>query len=150
MAATLAWMFASAPTPARAVQGKPVPPTPAADTLVVVVSAQRSAAELSRVHLLDLYLGRTSRFPDGTPAEPIDLEPGSAAREAFYQTYLNRSQAEIRAHWSKIIFTGRGRPPRDVSDGEEMKELIAGNPRAIGYIERHLVDESVRVVRIGG
>jgi ABC-type phosphate transport system substrate-binding protein len=118
------------------------------DKVVVVVSAESSVTEMPRLHLADLYLGRTSRFPNGEPAEPIDQEPASPARAAFYHTYLGRSPAEIKAHWSKIIFTGRGRPPKDVPTGEDVRELVADNPRAIGYIERRLVDDSVRVVRV--
>lgn len=123
---------------------------PAADTVVVVVASGNPVEEISRLHLSDLYLGRRGSFPDGRPAEPIDQEPGSDVRRAFYETYLGRSQSEIKAHWSKAVFTGRGRPPPDVEDGEAMKEALAGNPRAIGYIDRSLVDDRVRVVRVTG
>lgn len=135
---------------AAPVAGTDAPPARAADTVVVVVSPESPVTEMPRLHLSDLYMGRTSSFPDGASAEPIDQEPGSRARRAFYETFLGRTQSEIKAHWSKAVFTGRGRPPRDVDDGEEMKELLAGNPEAIGYIDRSLVDESVRVVRVTG
>lgn len=127
---------------ARAVQ------TSTADTVVVVVSADSPVTEISPLHLADLYLGRTTRFPNGEPAEPIDQETTSAARADFYQRYLGRSLAEIKAHWSRLIFTGRGRPPRDVPTGEDVRRLVAENPAAIGYIERRLVDGSVRIVRV--
>lgn len=120
----------------------------AADTVVVVVAAASPVAEISRRHLADLYLGRTTRFPNGEPAEPIDQEKASAARADFYQRYLGRSLAEIKAHWSRLIFTGRGRPPRDVPSGEDVRRLVAENPGAIGYIERRLVDGSVRIIRV--
>lgn len=130
--------------------GAHAPTAPEADTVVVVVSPASPVTEMPRLHLSDLYLGRTSRLPDGQPAEPIDQEPGSEARREFYERFLGRSQSEIKAHWSKAVFTGRGRPPRDVADGEAMKELLSGNTRAVGYIDRSLVDESVRVVRVTG
>jgi ABC-type phosphate transport system substrate-binding protein len=118
------------------------------DGVVVVVSAENPLTEIPRLHLADLYLGRTKRFPNGEPAVPIDLAPESPIRKEFYDTYLGRSQAEIKAHWSKIIFTGRGRPPKALPTGEEVKELVAGDPGAVGYIERRLVDDSVRIVRV--
>jgi hypothetical protein len=49
-----------------------------------------------------------------------------------------------------MIFTGRGRPPRVVPTGVEVRAVVAADPRAIGYIERRLVDRSVRAVRIDG
>lgn len=122
---------------------------PIADpSVVVIVSARSSVATLSRNHLIDLYLGRTSRFPDGRTAVPIDQDEGSAIRELFYGEIIGRSTAQIKAHWSRIIFTGRGRPPRAVSDGTEMRGVVAQNPSAIGYIDRALVDSSVRIVEV--
>lgn len=127
---------------ARAVQSS------TADTVVVVVSADNPVTEIPRLHLADLYLGRTTRFPNGEPAEPIDQETTSAARADFYQRYLGRSLAEIKAHWSRLIFTGRGRPPRDLPSGEDVRRLVAESPSAIGYIDRRLVDGSVRIIRV--
>lgn len=145
---------ASTVSPARAAERPSAGAAPdgparvAADTVVVVVSPDAPVTEMSRLHLADLYLGRTSRFPGGEPAEPIDQEPGAPTREAFYEGYLGRSRSEIKAHWSKAVFTGRGRPPRDVTDGEAVRDLVAEDPGTIGYIDADLVDESVRVVRV--
>jgi ABC-type phosphate transport system substrate-binding protein len=114
--------------------------------VVAVVSAHSSVRSLSRSELTDICLGRASRFPSGQPAVPIDQAEGSASRDEFYAKFAGKSPAQIKAFWSKIIFTGRGQPPREVADGVEMKKLVAGNPDAIGYIDQKLVDTSVRVV----
>jgi hypothetical protein len=45
-----------------------------------------------------------------------------------------------------VIFTGRGQPPRSVASGDLVKKLLAGNPDAIGYVERSEVDDSLRIV----
>ena len=60
----------------------------------------------------------------------------------------SRIPTEAPVDWSKIIFTGRGRPPRQVSGDAAVVELLADNPGAIGYVEGRLVDERVRVLRI--
>jgi ABC-type phosphate transport system substrate-binding protein len=114
--------------------------------VVAVVSARSSVSSLSRSELTDIFLGRASRFPNGEPAVPIDLPEGSAARDEFYAKFAGKSPSQIKAFWSKIIFTGRGQPPKEVADGVEMKKFIAANPGAIGYIDEKLVDASVRVV----
>lgn len=116
--------------------------------VVVVVTARSPLESLSQAALSDIFLGRTSRFPDGRPAVPLDLREGSAARAEFYEAYLGRSAAQMKAHWSKIIFTGRGSPPREVADGLEMRRLVAQDPRAIGYLHLSLIDDSVKKVRI--
>jgi ABC-type phosphate transport system substrate-binding protein len=94
----------------------------------------------------DIFLGKTSRFPDGSQAVPIDLGEDSPARDRFYAQYTGKSPAQVKAHWSKIIFTGRGQPPRQANSSSEAKKLIADNPNAIGYIDQSQVDNSVRVL----
>jgi hypothetical protein len=91
-------------------------------------------------------LGKTVRFPDGTLAVPIDQEEGSAARNEFYAAFTGKSPAQVKSHWTKIIFTGRGQPPAAVSNDAEVKHLIAANPQAISYMDRSAVDSSVKVL----
>ncbi|HEX7668977.1 MAG TPA: hypothetical protein VF395_05320 [Polyangiaceae bacterium] len=114
--------------------------------VVAVVSSKSSVTALSKNQVVDLFLGKTSRFPDGEQAVPIDQVEGSAARDEFYAKFTGKSAAQVKAHWSKIIFTGRGQPPMEVPSGIEVKKQIVQNPKVIGYIERSLVDGSVRVL----
>src|SRR5687767_5610707 len=118
----------------------------AAADVVAVVSAKNTVTTLSRNQVVDIFLGKASRFPDGRQAVPIDQAEGSAARDGFYATYAGKSPAQVKAHWSKIIFTGRGQPPLAVSNSAEVKKRIVENPSAIGYIEENLVDGSLRVM----
>lgn len=120
----------------------------AADEVVAVVSAKSPVTSLNAAQIADIFLGKSSRFPDGTPAVPIDLPEESPVREKFYAEYTGKSPAQVKAYWSKIIFTGRGQPPKQVTTGAEAKKLVADNPNAIGYIDSKLVDSSVRVIAL--
>jgi ABC-type phosphate transport system substrate-binding protein len=117
-----------------------------AEEVVPVVSAKSPVTALNAAQVADIFLGKTSRFPDGTPAVPIDLAEETPERDRFYAQYTGKSPAQLKAHWSKIIFTGRGQPPRQVASAREMKRALADNPNAIGYIDPSLVDSSVRVL----
>ncbi|WP_248802796.1 phosphate ABC transporter substrate-binding protein [Pseudomonas sp. MWU13-2100] len=114
--------------------------------VVVVVSAAGPVQALTRNQVADIFLGKSNRFPSGKPAIPIDQAEGSAVRDEFYSTFTGKSAAQLKAHWSKIIFTGRGQPPEALSNSAEVKKRIAGNPDSIGYIEAGEVDASVRVL----
>jgi ABC-type phosphate transport system substrate-binding protein len=114
--------------------------------VVAVVSAKNPVTTLSQNQVMDIFLGKANRFPDGTPAVPIDQIEGSAARDEFYATFAGKSPAQLKAHWSKIIFTGRGQPPMAVSNGIEVKKHLVKTPNAIGYIEKTLVDGSVKIL----
>lgn len=114
--------------------------------VVVVVSSNSPVIELSKKQVADIFLGRDRRFPDGREAVPIDHEDGTAVRDEFYIRFTGKSFAQIKAHWSKIIFTGRGHPPKEALSSSEVKQWIAENPNAIGYIEPSEVDGRVRVL----
>ena len=119
-----------------------------ADEVVAVVSARSAITSLNASQVADIFLGKTSRFPDGSPAVPVDLNEDSPAREKFYAQFTGKSPAQMKAHWSKIIFTGRGQPPMQVSTNAEAKKTIAENPNAIGYIDSSQVDSSVKVLAL--
>ncbi len=114
--------------------------------VVAVVSAKSLITTLSMSQVADIFSGRVIRLPNGVNAFPVDQAEGSAVRDEFYSKVVGKTPAQIKAYWSKIIFTGRGQPPPIVSNSAELKKRISENPAAIGYIDRALVDESVRVV----
>jgi ABC-type phosphate transport system substrate-binding protein len=114
--------------------------------VVVVVSAKSPVGALSKAQVEDLFLGKTIRFPDGAVAVAIDQAEGSAVRDEFYDKVVGKSAAQIKAYWSKIIFTGRGQPPPSVSNTIEMMKRISANPAAIGYIDRNMLNDSLKAV----
>jgi len=116
--------------------------------VVAVVSANSPVTTLSKNVIADIFLCRTLRFPDGGLAVPIDQEEGSAERNEFYASFAGKSPAQLKAHWSKVIFTGRGKPPSTVANGMEARKQVATNPRAIAYIDRSLIDSSVKVLLV--
>lgn len=114
--------------------------------VVAIVSAKSPFTTMSKSEVADIFLGKVNPLAHGTRAVPIDQAEGSAARDAFYAKIAGKSPAQIKAYWSKIIFTGRGRPPAAVSSDIDMKKRVASNPLAIGYVEAESVDDSVRVL----
>ncbi|MDP1931753.1 MAG: phosphate ABC transporter substrate-binding protein [Gammaproteobacteria bacterium] len=116
------------------------------DDIVVVVSRLNPVRDLTRTQVEDIFLGRTQQFPNGQRAVPIDQAERSTIRERFNEEVLARTSAQVRSHWSRILFTGRGQPPRSVTSSEEVLRVLATQVQGIGYIERRLVDDSVVVV----
>jgi ABC-type phosphate transport system substrate-binding protein len=112
----------------------------------VVVSSKSTITTLSADQVADIFLGKASRFPNGILSTPIDLSDGSAERDRFYAKYASKTPAQLKAYWSKIIFTGRGQPPKAVQSDLDMRQFIAANSTAIGYIDEKMVDDSIRVV----
>lgn len=114
--------------------------------VVVIVSAKNPCGALSAAQVGDIFLGNSASFPAGAAATPVDQADGSPARELFYSKALDKSPAQVKAYWSKMIFTGKGRPPKEAGDNAAVRKLVADSGSAIGYVERSAVDASVKVV----
>ena len=120
----------------------------AAAEVVTVVSPQNPTTTLSRSEVSNIFLGKINRFPNGQPAVPIDQPESSQPREEFYRDVSNKQPADIKAYWSRMIFTGRGQPPLVVDGDEQVKKTLAGRPDGIGYIDRAAVDDTVKVLAV--
>jgi ABC-type phosphate transport system substrate-binding protein len=116
--------------------------------LVVIVSARSPVTALRADQVAAIFLGQSARFPDGGEAVPFDQRLGSALRDTFYSRVTNKTPSLLKAHWSKLVFTGRGQPPAELGDSTAVRRKVADNPEAIGYIERSALDASVRQVLV--
>lgn len=112
----------------------------------VIVSASNPNSTMDQTTVSKLFLGKAKSFPDGSQALPVDQDEGSAARETFNSTVLGKSASQLKSYWSRLIFTGKGTPPKPSGDDAAVKAIVANNPNIIGYIDSSAVDASVKVV----
>ncbi|HEY7771626.1 MAG TPA: phosphate ABC transporter substrate-binding protein, partial [Marinagarivorans sp.] len=87
------------------------------------------------------------RFADGSKAVPFYLAQGHDAREEFNQKALGKSSSQLKAYWSKLIFTGKGTPPDALGSVKDVIAKVASDPEAIAYIDAASVTDKVRVVQ---
>jgi hypothetical protein len=117
--------------------------------LAVVVHPSNPTTELSKSRVSALFLGKYGSFPEGGKAVPIDHPEGAEIRDTFYDLVANKNASQLKAYWAKLIFTGKGNPPKEYEGGDsEIKKMIAedAEARMIGYIDSTSVDSSVKVV----
>lgn len=114
--------------------------------IVVIVNSANQVTELTQRQVIDLYMGRTSHFPNGQKLQRYDQPGSSNVRSDFYYRITQKSVAAINAYWARLIFTGRASPPREVADHLEMLEIVERNPNAIGYIAKEFLNDQVTVV----
>jgi len=108
-----------------------------AEDIVVIVNP--AAKPLSKEQIVDIYLGRSADLT------PIDQTVGSSIYVQFYKKATGRDAAQMKAIWSRILFTGRGQPPKQLPDSEAVKKSVAANQNAVGYIEKSAVYATVKV-----
>lgn len=98
------------------------------------------ARPLTKDQVADVFLGRS------TDLKPVDLPESSAARQLFYKRVTGRDAAQVRAVWARLIFTGRGKLPKELTDAAAVKKAVAADPNVVGYIDKADVDSTVKIV----
>jgi ABC-type phosphate transport system substrate-binding protein len=113
---------------------------------VAVIVNKSVADSMSEADISNVFLGKTKSFPSGAQAIPIDQAAGSAPRVTFYSKLTGKDDSQLKAYWSRLIFTGKGQPPKEVGGDADVVGLVGGNPNMIGYVDAGAVNDSVKVI----
>lgn len=114
--------------------------------VAVVVSPKSPVTTMTADQVSAIFLGKSSTLPTGGTAVPTDLPDSAPAHDLFYTKVTGKSSAQVKAAWSRLVFSGKATPPKELGSAADVKKFVASNPDAIGYIEKSAVDSSVKVV----
>ncbi|MCW8109514.1 hypothetical protein OPS25_13470 [Alteromonas ponticola] len=114
--------------------------------LVVVVHKDNPTEHLTRSQLIDLYMGKYVAFPDGSKAQPLDIDNDETTKEQFYQALVGMPLNRVNAYWSRVKFSGRARPPVVQQDQQAVLAYIESTGSAIAYIHKNNLTDKVKVV----
>lgn len=113
---------------------------PASAEIVVIVSKQNPATRMFSEQASQFFLGKSNLFT------PVDQADGSAIRNEFYKKVADKDASQVKALWSKLVFTGKATPPKEYPNSADVKKAVAADPKAIGYIDKSAVDDTVKVI----
>jgi len=106
--------------------------------IAVVVHPDHPLASMTVEQLADIYLGNDSRFL------PVDLPESQSLRHWFYYKVTGRDALQIRIRRARQF--DRVLWPKVVRSSADAVRRVAGNKRAIAYVDESAVDASVKVV----
>ncbi|BFM10297.1 hypothetical protein R50072_04500 [Simiduia litorea] len=112
---------------------------------VAVIVHPSNSNNMDATGITHLFLGKAKAFPDGSTAIPINQPESSSSSAEFMDKVLNKSASQLKAYWSKLLFTGQGTPPKEVNSDADVLKLVAENPNTIGYIDANNVTANVKV-----
>ena len=107
--------------------------------IVVIVSPKNPATRMFSEQAAQFFLGKSTLF---TPIEHTD----GPLRNEFYKKVLDKDATQVKAIWSKLVFTGKASAPKELGSSADVKKAVAADPQAIGYIEKSAVDDTVKVI----
>jgi phosphate transport system substrate-binding protein len=110
------------------------------DGIAVIVHRSNPITDLPKETVARLFAGEVTRWEElGAPAGGIHFvtrEEGSGTRGAFEELIMGQRLISPRA----LVQDSNG----------AVREIVAGDPRAIGYISLGLVDQRVKAVSVDG
>lgn len=113
-----------------------------AQEIAVIVHPDVDISAIDDNRIAQIFLGKS------TLLLPYDLPRKLPIKAAFYQRATGRSLSQVRAIWTRLVFSGRAKMPKEFRDSESVKKQIASDPQGIAYVEKSAVDKSVKVVKI--
>lgn len=112
----------------------------ARDGLAIVVNPANPVKGLTRLELCGLFSGHIQNWSEvgghDSPVRPITREEGSGTRESFVHLVMEKERISRRALTQE-------------SNGA-VKELVKGDPAAIGYMSLGLVGEELKAIQVDG
>lgn len=114
--------------------------------IAVVVHPDNPISSISIEDTSKIFLSKTKAFGNGQKIILFDLEEGDDTRTDFYQKVTHKSASQIKSYWTRLIFTGKAKPPQMMTDSDEIIVAVGADINSIGYVELDAVDETVKVV----
>jgi uncharacterized cupredoxin-like copper-binding protein len=108
--------------------------------VVVIVNPKHPAASMTAEQVANVYLGKDASF------SPADLPESAAQRNEFYTKVAGKDSAQVKAIWARLVFTGKTQPPKEIGSSADAVKFVAGNDKAIAYVDKGAVDGSVKAV----
>jgi len=97
----------------------------------VIVNQNNSTETMSAREVRKLFLGKSRKLPDGSKALLVSNE---LIRSEFNRNALGKADSQVKAAWSRLLFSGRAKRPVTFSDPAEVVQFVSSNINAIGYV----------------
>ena len=114
--------------------------TVARDAIAIIIHPKNPVEGLSLVGVRDMFSGKIKNWKElGGHNHPITLvtrEEGSGTREAFQKLVMGEEEISLEA----LVQDSNG----------AIRQVVSGDPNAVGYISLGLVNEKVKALKISG
>jgi len=114
----------------------------------VIAHSTNPESSMSRQDLSRIFLKKTTKWPDGRKATPVDLPAGSATRASFSKAVHKKSVDAIKAYWKQMLFSGREVPPSERASVQDVVDYVQSTPGAVGYVSSTAAVDKCKVLAV--
>ncbi len=113
---------------------------------VAIIANTKSMGSLDAKSAKKLFLGKTKSIPGIDNVTLIGQIDSNPIKAEFTKKATRKKIGKYKAHWSRMTFSGKAVPPKELASDAEVKEYVAKHADAVGYINAAAVDDSVKVL----
>ena len=88
----------------------------------------------NRAFLRAVFTMRARRWPDGQGVRVFVYGQENLAHQLLCKKLLNMYPYQLRRSWDRMVYSGTGQAPIQVSSEQEMRDKVKSTPGAIGYV----------------
>lgn len=111
----------------------------------VLIIGHPALPKTDKATLQRIYTGRSVSIGQHAVA-PVNLPPGSAARDEFLRVFLEQTEEQYTGYWLVRRYVGKGAPPVELGGVEEVLKYIQGVPGAVGYVPASQLPRGANVI----
>jgi len=115
--------------------------------VIIITNKDVNETTLSREDIKEIFLGKKVQWKDNSKIRFVTLTGGDLHRE-FLKNYVNRSATQYLNYWKKMLFTGRGEPPKGFKTLAELIAYVKKTSGAIGYIDARRHVQHVNIINV--
>jgi len=102
---------------------------------------------LAKKEIKIIFLGKKVHWKDKSRIHAAIMVEGDLF-EDFLLTYVNKTENQFTNYWRKMIFTGKGCPPKRFESSAELITFVTQTPGAIGFIKAGTAIKNVKVINV--
>ena len=126
-------------------------PVPREEVLAVVVHKSNPIENLSLEDLRRLCLAEQKHWDNGRKITVALREPGQPEHEAVLRVVFRMKENEFNRYFLQSAFVGEvGTAPKQLATANGVRRFVFNVPGAIGFVRGSDLDDSVKLVRVGG
>jgi len=114
--------------------------------ILVIANRGVPAASISKDEVERIYLGRMSRWEDGSRINFVVLRDDTM--DTFLSSYVRTTSAQFAQHWKRQVFTGKGQMPPMLDKPRDVVSFVANTQGAIGFVPEGTRTDEVKVLGV--
>ncbi|MBN2103308.1 substrate-binding domain-containing protein [bacterium] len=119
----------------------------AQEPMIIITNADMEIESIDASTLRNIFLGKKTKWDDGKKISPVTIKSGEIY-ELFLSNIVRKSSHAFDNYWRQRIYTGKGAPPVQFKNEQEVIRYIERTPGSIGYVSSQSVENSDNQFRV--